>query len=201
MLFISAGSIRYRQAWVYCGILFIPMIGVCAYLLKNSPELLERRMRMKEKEKSQKLFVRLSLVVFLIAWLLPGLDYRFKWSSVPLTLVIIADVMVFAGYMFCFFVLKENAYASRIIEVEKEQRVISTGPYALIRHPMYLAILIVYLFSPLALGSWWAFLATLPLPVLLVFRIFNEETLLKKELYGYAEYMRKVRYRLIPLVW
>jgi len=201
LFFIPAGSIRYWQAWVYCGILFIPAIGICAYFLKKNPGLLERRMRMKEKEKPQKLIVKLSFIVFLIAWVLPGLDNRFNWSSVPFMVVIIADVMVFSSYMFCFFVLKENEYASRIIQVEKEQRVISTGPYSIVRHPMYLAVITMYLFSPLALGSWWALFAVLPLPVLIVFRIFNEEELLKKELDGYDAYMRKVKYRLMPFVW
>jgi protein-S-isoprenylcysteine O-methyltransferase Ste14 len=201
LLFIPAGSIGYWQAWVYCGVLFIPIIGVCAYFLKKNPALLERRLGMKEKERSQKLFAKLSLTVFLIAWVLPGLDYRFKWSSVQFAVVIVADFTVLCGYILCFFTFKENEYASRIIEVEKGQKVISTGPYASIRHPLYLAGIIIYLLSPLALGSWWGFLAALPLPALLVFRILKEEELLKKELPGYEEYMRKVKYRLIPFVW
>ncbi len=163
LFFVPAGSIRYWQAWVYCGILFIPAIGICAYFLKSKPELLERRLRMKEKEKPQKLIVKLSFIGFLIAWVLPGLDHRFNWSSVPFAVVIIADVMVFSGYMFCFFVFKENEYASRIIEVEKGQRVISTWPYSIVRHPMYLSVITMYLFSPLALGSGWALLVVLSL--------------------------------------
>jgi len=201
LLFIPAGSIWYWQAWVYCGILVIPMAGICAYFLKKNPALLERRLRIKEKEKSQRLFTKLSLIIPIILWILPGLDHRFKWSFVPFAVVIIADVAVLYGYMLCFFTLKENEYASRIIEVEKGQKVVSTGPYALVRHPLYLAGIMMCLSSPLALGSWLSFLAIIPSSALLVFRILNEEKLLEKELSGYGEYMRKVKYRLIPFVW
>jgi len=201
MFFLPAGTIRYWEAWVYCGILFIPMLFALIYLLKNDPGLLERRMKTQEKERPQKLIIRLSLFAFFLAFIIPGLDHRFNWSSVPVTVIIIADVIVPAGYLIFFLVLKENAYASRIIEVEKDQKVISTGPYAVIRHPMYLGVLLLYLFSPVALGSFWAIIAFIPLPVLVVLRIFNEEQVLVKELPGYKAYMQKVKYRLIPFVW
>jgi len=201
MFFLPAGTIRYWEAWVYCGILFIPMFFVFIYLLKNNPELLERRMRTQERETPQRLFVKLSILIFFLAFIIPGLDYRFNWSSVPLAVVIIADVIVLVGYFLFFLVLRENAYASRIVEVEKGQKVISTGPYAVIRHPMYVAVLLMYFFSPIALGSFWAVIAFIPLPVLIIFRIFNEEKVLAKELPGYKDYMQKVKYRLIPFVW
>ena len=201
MFFLPAGTIQYWQAWIFCWILFIPMIFILIYLLKNNPELLERRIKMKEKEKPQKLFTKLSMLVFITAFIIPGLDYRLNWSDVPLTVIIIADVIIFLGYLFFFFVLKENSYASRIIEVENDQIVISTGPYAIIRHPMYLAVLLIYVFSPLALGSYWAMLAIFPLPILIVFRIINEEKVLMKELPGYKVYTQRVKYRLIPFIW
>jgi len=201
IFFLPAGSIKFWEAWVYFGILFIPMIFVLIYLLKKDPELLERRMKMKEKEEPQKVFIKLSLLVFFIAFIIPGFDYRFEWSKVLFIVVIIADLFIFIGYLLFFLVLKENTYASRIIEVEKGQKVISTGPYAIIRHPMYLAALMMYVLSPLALGSYWAILAVLPLPVLVIFRIKNEEKILIDKLPGYREYTQKVKYRLIPYIW
>jgi len=199
--FLPAGSIKFWEAWVYMGILFIPMIFVLIYLLKNDPELLERRMKMKEKEEPQKVFIKLSFLVFFIAFIIPGFDYRFEWSEVPFIVIIIADLFIFIGYLLFFLVLKENTYASRIIEVEKGQKVISTGPYAIIRHPMYVAVLMMYVLSPLALGSYWAVLAILPLPVLVIFRIKSEEKILIDKLPGYREYTQKVKYRLIPYIW
>jgi protein-S-isoprenylcysteine O-methyltransferase Ste14 len=177
------------------------MIFVLIYLLKKDPELLERRMKIKEKEELQKVFVKLSILVFFIAFIIPGFDYRFEWSEVPFVVIIIADLFIFIGYLLFFLVLKENTYASRIIEVEKGQKVISTGPYAIIRHPMYVAVLTMYILSPLALGSYWAVLAILPLPVLIIFRIKSEEKILIDKLPGYSEYTQKVKYRLIPYIW
>ena len=201
IFFVTAGTIRYWEAWVYMGILFIPMLFVFIYLLKNNPELLERRLRIRETQKPQKLIIVLSIFAFLLAFIIPGLDHRFGWSTVPVAVVIIADIIALAGYSIFFLVIKENEYASRVIEVEKDQKVISTGPYAVVRHPMYLGASLMYLLSPIALGSFWAVIAFLPLPVLLVLRIFNEEQVLAKELPGYKAYMKKVKYRLIPFIW
>ena len=201
IFFLPAGSIKFWEAWVYMGILFTPMIFVLIYLLKKDPELLERRMKMKEKEKPQKVFVKLSILVFLTAFIIPGFDYRFEWSEVPFVVIIIADLFIFIGYLLFFLVLKENTHASRIIEVGKGQKVISTGPYAIIRHPMYVAVLMMYILSPLALGSYWAVLAVLSLPVLIILRIKNEEKILIDKLSGYREYTQKVKYRLIPYIW
>lgn len=199
--FLPAGTIEFWEAWVYMGILFTPMIFVLIYLLKKDPELLERRMKIKEKEEPQKVFVKLSFLVFFIAFIIPGFDYRFEWSEVPFIVIIIADLFIFIGYLLFFLVLKENTYASRIIEVEKGQKVISTGPYAIIRHPMYVAVLTIYVLSPLALGSYWAVLAVLPLPLIIILRIKNEEKILIDKLPGYREYTQKVKYRLIPYIW
>lgn len=201
MFFLPAGTFTYWEAWIYLAILFIPVVLVLTYLLKNDPELLKRRMRMREKEVEQKLIIKLSYLYFLLAFLLPGFDKRFEWSNVPVIVVIVADILVLLGYGMFFLVLKENNYASRIIEVEQEQKVITSGPYAIVRHPMYLGLILMYIFSPLALGSYWAMIPSLLIIPLLVARIWNEESVLVRELKGYQEYLQKTRYRLIPRIW
>jgi protein-S-isoprenylcysteine O-methyltransferase Ste14 len=201
MLFLPAGSLDYWQAWIYCGVLIIPMSLVVFYFIKKDPELLERRMRLKEKEEQQKTIVKLGIIIFFIGFIIPGLDYRYHWSNVPVYLVIVANTIVLSGYIFVFLVLRENSYASRIIEVEKGQKVITTGPYGIVRHPMYLGILVMYLFTPLALGSYWAVIFFLPLIPLLVSRLLNEEEMLLRELPGYEEYCQKTRFHLIPYIW
>ncbi len=201
MLFLPAGTLNYWQAWIYCGVLFIPVFFVVSYFLKKDPELLERRMRMREKEEKQKTIQIIGIIIFFIGFLIPGLDYRYHWSNVPVYLVIAADVIVLSGYIFAFLVLRENSYASRIIEVEKGQKVITTGPYAIVRHPMYLGVLVMYIFTPLALGSYWALPFFLPLLPLLINRLLNEEEMLLKELPGYKEYCKKTRYHLVPFIW
>lgn len=201
LFFISAGTVCYWEAWLYLAVLFVSVVWIVAYLLRKAPDLLERRMRMQEKESSQKLIIGLSAVVVLVAFTLPGLDKRYGWSSVPPAVVMVADIGVLLSYAIFALVLKENRYASRIIEVEQQQVVISTGPYAVIRHPMYFAVIVLYVFSPLALGSYWAMIPVAALPVLLVARINAEEALLNRELKGYREYMQTVKYRLIPGVW
>lgn len=201
LFFLPAGTIAYWEAWAYLTILLVPMFLVLIYLLKNEPDLLERRLRMKEKKAEQKLIIKISYIYFLLTFLLPGFDRRFEWSDVPLQVVIIADILVLLGYGLFFLVIRENRYASRIIEVELEQEVISSGPYAIVRHPMYLGITLMYGLSPLALGSYWAMIPALLIIPLLVARIRNEEIVLQSELKGYQEYMQKTRYRLIPGIW
>lgn len=202
IFFIPAGTLSYWQAWAWMGVLIIPMFGILIYLMRNDPALLERRMRTRETEKPQTLMVKLSLLWFGLAYLIPGLDRRFGWSHVPVWLVAISLLLVLAGYLYIFVVFRENSYASRVVEVSKGQKVIDTGPYAFVRHPMYLGSVILYAFSPLALGS---FVAVLPMwliiPILTILRIPNEEEVLKRELPGYAEYMQKVKYRLFPGIW
>ena len=201
MFFWPAGTFRYWQAWTYMALLYVPMLFVMVWLFRNDPELLERRMRAKEKERRQKTIIAAASLVYLGVYLLPGFDRRYGWSSVPVFVVIIADILVLAGYGIFVRVLKENRYASRIVEVEEKQEVIMTGPYALARHPMYLAIMIMYVFAPLALGSYWAVLPALSLIFVLVARIKNEEKVLTEELPGYREYLQRVRFRLIPGIW
>lgn len=201
MLFVPAGSFSYWQAWLYCVVIFVPLVFAVRHFLKNDPGLLERRMKMQEKEGGQKRIVKISAVFFLIGLLLPGLDYRFGWSAVPAIFVLTADSIVFLGYLITFLTLRENSFASRIIEVDKEQKVIATGPYAYIRHPMYLGTIIMVLFTPLALGSFWAAIPVLAIPAFIVFRILGEEAVLRRELPGYQEYCGRVRYRLVPGIW
>jgi protein-S-isoprenylcysteine O-methyltransferase Ste14 len=201
MLFLPAGTLDYWQALVYCGVVFIPAIFVVSYFLKKDPKLLERRIRMREKEEKQKTIQIIGIIIFFFGFLIAGLDYRYHWSNVPVYLVIAANAIVLSGYIFVFFVLRENSYASRIIEVEKGQKVITTGPYAIVRHPMYLGVLAMYILTPLALGSYWALPLFLPLLPLLVYRLLNEEEVLLKELPGYKEYCQKTRYHLIPFIW
>lgn len=201
MFFIPAGTIRYWEAWAYLAILFLPALIMMLYLFKHDPALLERRMKMKEKQTEQKNIMKWSYAFFVLAFIIPGLDKRFEWSSVPVVVVILADSIIFTGYLLLVRVLRENSYASRIIEVSEKQKIISTGPYAVIRHPMYLAALMMWVFSPVALGSYWAVIPASSIIVSLVARILNEEKFLVKELDGYAEYTKKTRNRLIPGVW
>jgi len=201
MFFLPAGTFAFWEAWVYLAILLIPMSFVMIYLWRKAPDLLERRMRMKEKESRQKKLISLTYPFFVLTFLLPGIDHRLGWSDVPGWLVLLADFLILLGYGFFFLVLRENRYASRIIEVAQGQEVIRTGPYAIVRHPMYLGIGMLYLFTPIGLGSFWAFLPGLLIIPILVGRIVNEERTLRQELKGYMEYTQAVRYRLIPGIW
>jgi protein-S-isoprenylcysteine O-methyltransferase Ste14 len=201
ILFLPAGTFAYWEAWVYLAILLLPMCFVLIYLLRNDPGLLERRMRMREKEAEQGRIIKLSLLYFLFVFMLPGLDHRFGWSHVPVAVVLFADLVVLLGYGLIFLVFRENRYASRVVEVEAEQEVIRTGPYAVVRHPMYSGTLLMYLLSPLALGSYWAMIPALLIVPILVARIRNEEAVLGRELKGYQAYMQQTRFRLLPQIW
>lgn len=201
VFFLTAGGIDYWPAWIYMGVLVVPAGFVLFYLLGHDPELLRRRMRLREKEREQKKLQAWGFPIYFATLILPGLDWRFQWSRVPALLVIAANLAVLTAYLFFFYVLRVNSYASRVIEVAEEQKVIATGPYAHVRHPMYAAIGLLYFFSPIALASFWTMPAAAMIPVILVFRIRNEEEVLARELPGYEEYRRKTRYRLIPGIW
>jgi protein-S-isoprenylcysteine O-methyltransferase Ste14 len=201
MLFLPAGSLNYWQAWLFMGTLFVPFVFVASYFLKHDPGLLERRLRFKEKEAEEKVIIRIGQLLFFIGFLVPGFDFRFGWSNVPSWLVIASDAVIFLAYMLVFLVFKENSYASRIVEVDKKQKVISTGPYAFVRHPMYTGVIPMYLCIPLALSSYIALIFFVPVVIVIILRIFDEERLLLKDLEGYKEYTKKVKYRLIPSVW
>ncbi len=200
-LFGPAGTLDYWQAWVYMAILLVPMLFVVLYFWKKDPAFLERRLKTKEKETKQDIIIKIGTVFFTIAFLIPGFDHRFGWSNVPVEIVLAADALVFLGYMLIFLVFKENAYAGRTVQVEKGQKVISTGPYSVVRHPMYVGSLVLYLATPVALGSYVAvplFLLFIPI---FIFRILNEEEVLRRDLPGYTEYCNKTKYRLVPYVW
>ena len=201
MFFLPAWTFNYWQAWVYMLILAVPMIFIVRYLYKYDPELLKRRLKMRERQKTQKLIQVMLGPFFLLAFILPGFDYRWHWSNVPLTVIPISDVLVLMSYLFIGLVFKTNSYASRIVEVEKGQKVITTGPYAIVRHPMYSSVLIMYIFSPLALGSYWALIPALLIIPILFIRIRSEEKELLENLEGYKEYVKKTKYRLVPGIW
>jgi protein-S-isoprenylcysteine O-methyltransferase Ste14 len=201
MFFLPAGTFAYWEAWVFLAVILSLMCSFLIYFLIKDPEMLERRMRTREKEARQKMIVKFMFVCSLISFLLPGFDKRFGWSEVPVAGVIGADIMVMLGYSITFFAFRENRFASRIVEIQKGQEVISSGPYAIVRHPMYVGAALIFMFTPLALGSYWALIpALLNLPLIAV-RIKNEETVLEKDLDGYREYMQNTRYRLIPGLW
>jgi len=201
LILLPAGTFYYWQVYVYFGVLVVPMIFVLFYFLKNDPKFLERRTRGKESEKQQVISQILSTLIFLAGFIIPGLDHRFSWSNVPANTSIVADVIVLLGYLIIFFVFRQNSYASRIIEVDEEQKVISTGLYALVRHPMYVGVLIMYIPTSLALGSYWGLIPFALLPFSLAIRILNEEKVLSENLEGYKAYCQKTRYRLIPYIW
>lgn len=201
MLFLPAGTLNYWEGWIYLGIMLIPAFFVMIYFLKTDPEFLEKRFQFKEKRRVQSLIVKVTGVLFFIGFLVPGIDHRFSWSNVPVEIVVVSEVIVFLNYLLVVLVFKTNRYAARTIIVQKDQQVISTGPYAIVRHPMYLGTILMYLFTPLALGSYWALPFFLVIPIALVARILNEEEMLLRELPGYKEYCKKVKYRIIPFVW
>jgi len=202
IFFLPAGTLRYWEAWVLYMLICAVVFHQFRYLIQQDPKLLERRMRSVEKERSQKYLINGAILVFVVVFLIPGLDHRFGWSNIPVTLVLGADVLIFAGYGLFFRVLKENTYASRVIEVMDAQKIISTGPYAIVRHPMYLAYFVMLVLAPLALGSYYGFLPVLILmPLVLGYRALKEEELLIRELPGYAEYVQSVRWRIVPYVW
>lgn len=201
LLFLPAGTWAYPGGWRLFALLFGPIFLVGIVLLVKSPALLEKRLNGKEKAGKQQGVVALSGLLFLAAFILAGLDYRYGWSCVSTPVVVIASVVLLAAYGLYAEVMRENAYLSRTVEVQEGQKVVDTGLYALVRHPMYTATILLFWAIPLVLGSWWAALCMLPYPLVLVARIKEEEALLEKELDGYAAYKQKVKYRLIPFVW
>jgi protein-S-isoprenylcysteine O-methyltransferase Ste14 len=201
LLFLSAWSLNYWQAWLFLALFSTSISGITLDLMRRDPALLERRLRAgasAEKEKTQKVIQAVANVFFLALIIVPGLDHRFGWSHVPVALVLTGDGLVVIGLYIVFLVFRENSYTSGIIEVASDQRVISTGPYRIVRHPMYAGALIMLLGMPLALGSAWGVLVCLPLAAAIIVRLIDEERYLVQHLAGYAEYRERTRYRLVP---
>ena len=204
LLFIPAGTIHYWQAWVYLSIFMGASSLTTLYLMKKDPALLKRRMRggpTAEKQRTQKLIMLCVSIGFIALLVVPALDHRFRWSAMPLSGVIVGDALVAVGFYFIFLVYKENTFTSATIEVAEDQRVICTGPYAIVRHPMYASALLYLVGTPLALGSLWGLLALAAMMPFLIWRLYDEESFLARNLSGYTEYQKKVRYRLVPFIW
>ena len=201
LLFLPAWTFNYFGAWLFLGILFIPMMIMGIVMFIKSPSLLEKRLASKEKESAQKGVVGISALMFLSGFIVSALDFRFGWSHVPLWSMLVAAGIFLVGYAIYAEVLRENAYLSRTVEVQEGQRVIDTGLYGIVRHPMYLATLLMFLPMPLVLGSFWGLIPFAIYPVAIIIRIINEEKVLTEGLAGYSEYRKKVKYRLIPFIW
>ncbi len=201
LLFLPAGTLAYPNAWLFIALLFIPMIILGVFLFIKSPELLKRRLDTKEKEKTQKGVVALSALLFLGGFIVAGLDFRFSWSEISLWAVVLACAVLLTSYALYAEVMRENVYLSRTVKVESSQKVIDTGLYAIVRHPMYAVTIWLFLSIPIVLGSFYALLCFIPYPVIIAARIRSEEKLLSRELDGYEKYKKKVKYRLIPFIW
>ena len=201
LLFAPAGTWRYPGGWLFCGLMFLPMLILGLALYLKAPELLKKRLNMKETQKDQQAVVAFSVLLFVVSFLAAGFDFRFGWTRVPGWLVWIAAAVQLGSYGLYAEVLRENAFLSRTVEVQAEQTVIDTGLYGIVRHPMYTATILMCLAIPLVLGSWVSFLLMLLYPVIIIRRIHGEEAVLEDGLPGYREYKAKVRWRLIPYIW
>lgn len=201
LIFLPAGTLNFPNGWLLMAILFIPMFAAGLVMMKKNPHLLKSRLDAKEKEKDQQTVVKLSGLMFLLGFLLAGLDHRFGWSHLPMCIPAAAAILFLLAYALYAEVLRENAYLSRTIGVQEGQKVVDTGLYGIVRHPMYSATLILFLSMPLVLGSLPALVIFLAYPALIIKRLKNEEDVLMKELPGYEEYTKKVKYRLIPYIW
>jgi len=201
LVFLPAGTFRYFQGWLFMGILFVPMFAAGLVMMAKNPGLLESRLNAKEKQADQSLVVKLSGLMFLAGFIVAGLDFRFGWLTLPKGVSIGATVVFLIAYVLYAEVLRENTYLSRTVEVQENQRVIDTGLYGIVRHPMYFATLLLFLAMPLVLGSLISFVIFLAYPFIIAKRIQGEEQFLEQELPGYKEYKMKVKYRMIPFVW
>ena len=201
LIFLPAGTLSFSRGWLFMAVLFIPMLLAGVILMLFSPELLKRRLKAKETQKAQSAVIKMSGVMFVFGFIIAGLDFRFGWSEISDTVVVTATIVFLLSYLLYAEVIRENKYLSRTIEVSEDQTVVDTGLYGIVRHPMYMATLFLFLSMPLILGSFWAFLVFLLYPALIVKRMKHEETFLEENLDGYKEYQKKVKYRLIPFIW
>ena len=201
LIFLPAGTLSFFNGWLLMGILFVPMFLAGIVMIFRRPDLLKSRLDAKEKQKDQSTVIKLSGLMFLAGFIVAGLDFRFGWSEMPQGVAIGASAIFLAGYILYAEVLRENAYLSRTVQVQENQKVIDTGLYGIVRHPMYFATLLLFLSMPLVLGSIYSFLIFLVYPFIIAKRIRGEEEFLEKELDSYREYKQKVRYRMIPFIW
>ena len=201
LIFLPAGELGYLNGWILIGLLFIPMFIAGIIMMIKNPKLLKRRLDVKEKEIEQKTVIKISGLMFITGFIIAGLNYRYNWFKMPKIIVIISSIIFLISYLLYAIVLKENAYLSRTIGVKKEQKLIDTGLYGIVRHPMYFATIFLFLSIPLILGSPISFIIFLIYPFIISKRIKNEEEVLEKELKGYKEYKEKVRYKMIPFIW
>jgi protein-S-isoprenylcysteine O-methyltransferase Ste14 len=204
LLFLPAGTLDYWQAWVFIAVFVGASAAITVYLAKKDPKLLERRMNAgptAEKETTQKIIMLVAMLGFIALLVVPAFDHRFGWSAVPAYIALSGDALIACGFLFVFFVLKANPYGASTIQIAEGQQVISTGPYALVRHPMYAGAMPLVVGVPLALGSWWGLSVLLLFVPALIWRLLDEERFLAKNLAGYAQYQDKVKYRLLPLIW
>ena len=203
-LFLPAWTVDYWQAWIFLFIFSLSILAITLYLMKKDPKLLARRMKANpsdETERNQKILHYIARLAFIGLFILSGADHRFGWSSVPVYMVLAGDLLIVLGLLIIFFVFKENSFASTTVQVTGDQKIISTGPYAIVRHPMYTGAFIMLLGIPLSLGSWWSFIMVILFFVVIVWRLLEEEIFLSKNLPGYPVYMNKVRFRLLPQMW
>jgi len=204
IIFLPAWTFDYWQGWIFLTVFSASVLAITIYLMKNDPKLLERRTNAgpgAEQQRSQNVIQSLAAAAFVAMFVVSALDHRFAWSTVPLYVSALGDILVALGLYFVFLVFKENTFAAGTIEVGTEQKVIATGPYAIVRHPMYIGALVMLVGVPLALGSWWGLFAIVPMTLVIVWRLLDEERFLAKNLAGYKEYQGKVKSRLLPLIW
>ena len=201
LIFLPAGTLHYTYGWLFIGLLFVPMLIAGFVMLRKSPEFLAKRLDAKEKQATQKGVVALSGLMFIAGFVVAGLDYRFAWSKMPLPVTIAASVLFLTAYALYAEVMRENAYLSRTVKVEEGQKVVDTGLYGIVRHPMYMATILLFLMIPIVLGSRYALIVFAFYPAIIIVRLKDEENLLNRELPGYAEYKKKVKYRIIPFIW
>ena len=201
LVFLPAGTLQYTYGWLLIGLLFVPMLIAGFVMFFKSPDFLAKRLDVKEKQATQKGVVALSGLMFIAGFVVAGLDFRFGWSRMPLPVTIVASVLFLIAYALYAEVMRENAYLSRTVKVEEGQKVVDTGLYGIVRHPMYMVTILLFLMMPIVLGSWFALVVFAFYPAIIIVRLKDEEDLLTRELSGYAAYKEKVKYRIIPFIW
>lgn len=201
LIFLPAGTLRFMGGWLLMALLFGPMLIAGFVMFFKSPDFLEKRLDAKEKQATQKGVVALSGLMFISGFVVAGLDYRFGWSQMPKTVSAVASILFLLSYALYAEVMRENAYLSRTIKVEEGQKVVDTGLYCIVRHPMYMATILLFLMMPIVLGSWYALMIFALYPAIIIVRLKDEEDLLTKELAGYTAYKKKVKYRILPFIW